>query len=339
MSTDTTTYTVPLSLPTKSRSQATSFGPQACRLSTPRPDEYNVVLPPDMPDCLPKVALAIAEQYPHLQERIQPFLAGKDNARKVHKSLVPIHLHVQPGTDITELTAKGLEIGSLTAQVHALHNTLDSITGFIEVSFIGLLDSPDLQAQITKALGNDFELVIMQKGVFAGTKVFTGEVTAMIHVPPTHVTPTSLEQAFEHWSHTFECIVRSNIVFCHFCRHRDHIRKDCTVAPPCSKCTSRAHPSNRCSRKIVKLKPLPELVPDYLETAVKDIQPKVRAGKRLRPNALESSETIDSLPKPSNSSQSSTTQTNKSAARETPMVIRDQGVLFGPPPDCSMDVG
>lgn len=231
----------------------------SCRLASDRPDEYRIHLPPEHDYTLPQIALAIAKQYSTIQSSVQPFFRPAEPKSKSRKRQVPaIHIRALPGADLRTMVVEGLELPGMTAQVSVLYHTLRANSDLVEVTFNGLMDSPDMMDQLASLIGEEFIIINIQKGVYEGTKIFSGEATALIRCLTKKVPNSKYEQQFDGWSSPIECTIRSQITFCHFCRSRDHIRNDCPSAPACKKCQSSTHSTQRCDKQAMsKANPAP----------------------------------------------------------------------------------
>lgn len=260
----------------------------SCRLASDRPDEYRLHLPPEHGYTLPQVALAIAKQYPTIQSSVQPFFRPAEPKSKSRQRQVPaIHIRALPGADLTTMVVEGLELPGMTIQVSPLYHTLRANSDLVEVTFNGLMDSPDMMDQLALSLGDEFIIINIQKGVYEGTKIFSGEATALISCLTKKVPSAKYEQQFDGWSSPIECIVRSQITFCHFCRSRDHIRNECPSAPACKKCQSLSHSTQRCDKQ-AKSKANPAPPKAGLPTPGSTLLRSSRSLKRIRSDDLAS---------------------------------------------------
>lgn len=253
------TYTVSIKSPSSVLPWSLTSVAASCRLSSDRPDEYRIHLPPEHGYTLPQIALAIAKQYPTIQSSVQPFLRPAEPKSKSRQRQVPaIHIRALPGADLREMVVEGLTLPGMTAQVSVLYHTLRANSDRVEVTFNGLMDSPDMMDQLASSMGEEFIIINIQKGVYEGTKIFSGEATALVRCLTKKVPSSKYEQHFDGWSCPIECTIRTQITFCHFCRSRDHIRNDCPSAPACKKCQSLTHSTQRCDKQATtKAKPVP----------------------------------------------------------------------------------
>ena len=253
----------------KRKSHAPAFGPGATRLLTDRPDVYNWNMPRNF--VLADLARAISSQYPQIASKLQLYTEGDQ-----------IRMQVFGGEEILDLCSKGVLVKNTVFKPAAMFNSLHG--DIIEVTMFGLkgTDSDKVQKQVADALGDVFTIMGVRLGLFEGSALVSGEASCMMMTPSDRVTETHYQQKFDHWTNQFKVVVRSHEHFCHFCRKRSHLRKDCTIAPPCSKCQSRAHPTFQCSRKIANLRKDDERLDG---TTGQQQTADIRAGKKRKPDA------------------------------------------------------
>lgn len=215
-------------------------GGQAAILSfdVPRVGALELLMPAGKPDLL-KIALAIHKLCKD-PGAWQPFVDGD----KVYvQSLVP---ESESGEDRKLMLEKGLIVGNTSVKLkETLGDTTnkDLLVGRIENVKVTAFALEELRKEFGK-LGNLMHFV---PRVYTGTKVKTGTIDFILDVTEKRHGPKRVYWLDNGYSRDPAYVfVMKRSRFCYFCRGTDHIRKNCTVAPECSNCHSKAHPPHLC---------------------------------------------------------------------------------------------
>jgi hypothetical protein len=181
------------------------------------------------------VAKALASQYPELQSKVVPLLVDGR-----------VMLQLTSDADPTKILAEGLILGQITTKAVKLVNSCTN-SNILQCQVTGLLPD-EVGIEGVKAALSPAKVITWETEYYTGTKIHTGVANFLLDISEAPKLPSKLLKVpREKWTETVIFRILGRHVYCHYCRETSHTRLECPHAPACSRCLSRAHPSQRCT--------------------------------------------------------------------------------------------
>ncbi|SCV72884.1 BQ2448_30 [Microbotryum intermedium] len=132
--------------------------------------------------------------------------------------------------DLRELVARGLTVGKTLCKVNDLFHIAQK--SVIQCTLVGFFSDPEGVRLFDEKI-KEFGTVLMRRTQYVGkTKHISGVYDFVLALKDPNRIPLRITGGMRH------CSV--------FCRSGAHVRKECTVAPPCKICTKTSHATQHC---------------------------------------------------------------------------------------------
>lgn len=229
------------------------------------PDMFRIVAPQSFtPDVIAK---ALQKELGHTSDWT---LATSDGCMQ-------LHMPVRPSTPLfAKIMNDGIVVDNTTIRLRQLAFQSSDRT-YLQIRISNFFGNEAQLEDLKSTFGTKWGRVVTScRSRIADTSIFDGSIDLVLDtpdnaaVPPAHVT---LEHG--NWSQDLSVTIVSKIVYCSFCRSREHRRADCREAPPCKHCGSRAHHARFCSH--------PKPRPADTTTPVANTRPQANLPPRKRP--------------------------------------------------------
>jgi hypothetical protein len=181
------------------------------------------------------VAKALASQYPELTSKVVPLLVDGH-----------VYLQLTRDADPGKILAEGLILGQICTKVHKLVNSTSN-SSILQCQAYGFLPDEEGIAGVKEAL-LPAKVITHDVEYIGNTGIMKGTLNLLVDFSDASKVPSKIIKVErENWTETVSFRILGRLAFCHYCRETSHSRPNCPHAPECSKCHSRAHPSQRCT--------------------------------------------------------------------------------------------
>ncbi|SCV71979.1 BQ2448_4673 [Microbotryum intermedium] len=195
-------------------------------------DMANCVIVKTPPGSTPEQVLtALDKQFPSLTDAMPCVIKGQRGLRFPKEA------------DLRELVARGLTVGKTLCKVDDLFHIAQK--SVIQCTLVGFFSDPE-----GVWLLEEFGTVLMRRTEYVGkTKHISGVYNFVLALKDPNVLPPHLFPSNVTGSPSASPLrITGGMRHCVFCRSGAHVRKDCTVAPPCKICTKTAASTSRASQ-------------------------------------------------------------------------------------------
>ncbi|SCV69955.1 BQ2448_1349 [Microbotryum intermedium] len=147
--------------------------------------------------------------------------------------------------DLRELVARGLTVGKTLCKVDDLFHIAQK--GVIQCTLVGFFSDPEGVRLFDEKI-KEFGTVLMRRTQYVGkTKHISGVYDFVLALKdPNVLPPASLPLERDGVTERIPLRITGGMRHCVFCRSGAHVRKDCTVAPPCQICMKTSHATQHC---------------------------------------------------------------------------------------------
>ncbi|SCV71127.1 BQ2448_2715 [Microbotryum intermedium] len=181
-------------------------------------DIVNCVIVKTPPGSTPEQVLtALDKQFPSLTGAMPCLIKGQRGLRFPKEA------------DLRELVARGPTVGKTLCKVDDLFHIAQK--SVIQCTLVGFFSDPE-DVRLFDEKIKEFGTVLMRRSQYVGkTKHISGIYDFVLALKDLNRIPLRITGGMRH---------------CVFCRSGAHVRKDCTVAPPCKICTKTSHATQHC---------------------------------------------------------------------------------------------
>ncbi|SCV74958.1 BQ2448_7987 [Microbotryum intermedium] len=197
-------------------------------------DIANCVIVKTPPGSTPEQVLtALDKQFPSLTGAMPCFIKGQRGLRFPEEA------------DLRELVARGLTVGKTLCKVNDLFHIAQK--SVIQCTLVGFFSDPEGVRLFDEKI-KEFGTVLMRRTQYVGkTKHISGVYNFVLALKdPNVLPPASLPLERDGVTERIPLRITGGMRHCVFCRSGAHVRKDCTVAPPCQICTKTSHATQHC---------------------------------------------------------------------------------------------
>ncbi|SCV69379.1 BQ2448_2399 [Microbotryum intermedium] len=197
-------------------------------------DIANCVIVKTPPGSTPEQVLtALDKQFPSLTGAMPCLIKGQRGLRFPKEA------------DLRELVARGLTVGKTLCKIDDLFHIAQK--SVIQCTLVGFFSDPEGVRLFDEKI-KEFETVLMRRTQYVGkTKHISGVYDFVLALKDPNVLPhTSLPLERDGVTERIPLRITGGMRHCVFCRSGAHVRKDCTVAPPCKICTKTSHATQHC---------------------------------------------------------------------------------------------
>ncbi|SCV72879.1 BQ2448_25 [Microbotryum intermedium] len=193
-------------------------------------DIANRVIVKTPPGSTPEQVLtALDKQFPSLTGAMPCLIKGQRGLRFPKEA------------DLRELVARGLTVGKTLCKVNDLFHIAQK--SVIQCTLVGFFSDPEGVRLFDEKI-KEFGTVLMRRTQYVGkTKHISGVYDFVLALKdPNVLPPASLPLERDGVTERIPLRITGGMRHCSvFCRSGAHVRKECTVAPPCKICTKTSH--------------------------------------------------------------------------------------------------